>query len=80
MSLAAWAPQTFASDGIAHCVYQRGEGPGVIVLPEIPGITPEVEAFAESLVDGGYAVWLVSLFGVDGAPRSPASVARPDAS
>jgi dienelactone hydrolase len=76
MSLAAWAPQTFASDGIAHCVYQRGEGPGVIVLPEIPGITPEVEAFAESLVDGGYAVWLVSLFGVDGAPRSPASVAR----
>ncbi len=75
MSLVGWRAETFAHDGIAHPVYVRGTGPGIVVLPEIPGITPEVEAFAAGLADGGYAVWLVSLFGVDGQPRSPSAIA-----
>jgi dienelactone hydrolase len=76
MSLPGWRQTSFTDDGITHVVYERGSGPGVVVLPEIPGITPEVASFAEGLVEGGYAVTLVSLFGVDGQPRSAGAILR----
>ncbi len=57
---------TFAHDGTARTVYRAGDGPGVVVLAEIPGITPDVIAFARRVVDLGCSVALPHLFGVPG--------------
>ena len=49
--LAGWTRSSFTAGGISHDTYRRGSGPGVIVIHEIPGITPKVLAFAEDVVD-----------------------------
>ncbi|MAE96941.1 MAG: dienelactone hydrolase [Deltaproteobacteria bacterium] len=49
--------------GATRSVYRRGEGPGVLVMHEIPGITPQVAAFARTVADAGFRVELPQLFG-----------------
>lgn len=44
-----------------------GQGPAVIVMPEMPGISPHVARFARWVRDAGFTVYLPSLFGRDGA-------------
>jgi dienelactone hydrolase len=39
--------QTLSFDGISRGVYRAGSGPAVIVMSEIPGITPAVAGFAQ---------------------------------
>lgn len=51
-------------------VHTTGRGPAVIVLTEMPGITPEVARFARWVCDAGFTVWMPSLFGRDGAVGS----------
>ena len=48
-------------------VHVAGSGPAVIVMPEMPGISPDVARFARWVRDAGFTVYLPSLFGVDGA-------------
>ena len=48
-------------------VYVAGTGPAVVVMTEMPGITPLVARFARWVRDAGFTVWMPSLFGVDGA-------------
>lgn len=48
-------------------VHVAGFGPAVIVMTEVPGITPDVARFARWVRDAGFTVWLPSLFGRDGA-------------
>ncbi|QYJ04906.1 dienelactone hydrolase family protein [Nocardioides panacisoli] len=55
--------------------YRKGTGPGVIVIHEIPGLTPQVVAFAEEVVAAGFTVVLPHLFGTPGKGLSPASLA-----
>jgi len=77
--LAGWTLGEFTSDGVTHPTYRKGEGPGVIVIHEIPGITPQVLAFAEEVVADGHTVVMPHLFGTPGAkvgPRSMAQAAR----
>jgi len=52
--------------------YRKGTGPGVVVVHEIPGPTPEVIAFAEEVVAAGFTVVLPHLFGV---PEKPVGAA-----
>ena len=52
---------------VEKTVYVSGSGPAVIVLPEMPGISPHVARFARWLRTAGFTVWLPSLFGRDGA-------------
>lgn len=59
-------------DGVTHRYYRRGSGPAVIVIAEIPGITPKVIDFARRVADAGLTVYLPSLFGTDGASPQPA--------
>jgi dienelactone hydrolase len=54
--------------GQSYDVYVAGAGPAVLVLPEIPGITPEVADCARRLIDAGFSVWVPSLFGEPGRP------------
>ncbi len=70
-----WTQGSHTFDAVSHPTYRRGSGPGVIVIHEIPGITPEVATFAREVVDAGYTVVMPSLFGEDGARMSPLSVA-----
>lgn len=58
------------SAGITHDVYRKGSGPGVVVVHEIPGITPTVLAFAEEVVASGFTVAMPSLVGTPGKAPS----------
>ncbi|HEX9177083.1 MAG TPA: dienelactone hydrolase, partial [Mycobacterium sp.] len=42
--LTGWTAAPFTAEGITHDVYRKGEGPGVVLIPEIPGLTPQVLA------------------------------------
>src|SRR5215813_5711815 len=65
-----------AFDGVAKRVYVAGRGPAVIVMSEMPGISPEVARFARWVRDAGFAVHMPSLFGRDGAvPRTEGGIA-----
>ena len=47
-------------------VYVAGRGPAVIVIAEMPGISPYVARFARWVRDAGFTVYMPSLFGTDG--------------
>jgi dienelactone hydrolase len=53
-----------------------GDGPGVIIVHEVPGITPEVARFARFVRDAGFAVYLPSLLGEPGKPLSGGYLAK----
>lgn len=76
MPLSAYRVEPFTHDGITHDVYHRGNGPCVLVAPEIPGITPTVAAFADEVAAAGMSVAIASLFGTPGAPGSTGRALR----
>lgn len=47
-------------------VFRRGDGPAVVIMHEIPGITPEVAGFARRVADAGFSVALPEMFGTPG--------------
>ncbi len=57
--------------GETRTVYEIGHGPVVVVLSEIPGITPLVANFARHTASRGFRVVMPHLFGDDG--RAPTS-------
>ncbi len=65
--LTGWTCSPFTGGGYTHDVYRRGAGPGVVLIPEMPGLTPEVLGLGNHLVDNGFTVAAPSLFGVPGA-------------
>lgn len=73
--LDSWTPGSHTYDGATHPTYRKGAGPGVIVVHEIPGITPEVIAFADEVVAAGFTVVMPQLFGTPGAPMTLGRVA-----
>ena len=79
-ALASWTRTEHTADvagrATTHPVWRKGSGPGVIVMHEIPGITPEVVAFVEEVVAAGHTVLMPSLFGSDGAPMTATSTAK----
>ena len=66
---------TFTAEGLTREVLRSGEGPAVIVMAEIPGITPEVAAFARRVRDLGCTVVMPVLFGDPGRPASSVTIA-----
>src|SRR3954466_15985611 len=48
-------------------VYVAGSGPAVIVMTEMPGISPQVARFARWVRGAGFSVYMPSLFGRGGA-------------
>lgn len=73
-SLGDFVPSDFEYEGKAKRVYTKGEGPAVIVMHEMPGITPEVANFSRRVVDEGFKVYMPVLFGVPGKPFSGAYI------
>src|SRR5882757_4507965 len=68
--LAGWTRGSFSAAGFSRDTYRRGSGPAVIVIHEIPGITPPVAAFANDVVEAGFTVVMPSLVGTPGKPMS----------
>lgn len=65
--LADFSTRSISLLGESRRVYVSGDGPGVIVMHEMPGISPHVARFARWVRDRGMTVYLPSLFGTDGA-------------
>jgi dienelactone hydrolase len=74
--LGSWTPGEHSFGGVSHPTYRKGTGPGVIVIHEIPGITPTVIAFAQEVVDAGFTVVMPSLFGTPEAPMNALNATR----
>lgn len=56
----------FSHGGRERVVLRKGSGPAVVVMAEIPGITPKVAAFARKVADIGCTAVMPHLFGVPG--------------
>jgi len=56
----------FDHDGKQRTVFRKGTGPAVIVMAEVPGITPKVAAFARRVADIGCTAVMPHLFGKPG--------------
>ena len=69
-ALTGWTRSTFEAAGLEREVWTKGSGPAVIVVHEVPGITPKVLAFAEEVVASGFTVAMPSLVGTPGREMS----------
>jgi dienelactone hydrolase len=63
-------PRDITLDGVTKVVHVTGAGPAVIVMTEMPGISPHVARFSRWVRDAGFSVYMPSLFGRDGAVPS----------
>jgi dienelactone hydrolase len=63
-----------SEDGTTRPTYRKGDGPGVIVIHELPGITPAVIAFADEVVEAGFTVVLPHLFGHPETQMNPGTL------
>ncbi len=59
--------RTITLEALAKAVHVSGTGPAVIVISEMPGISPHVARFSRWVRDAGFTVYMPSLFGRDGA-------------
>lgn len=66
-SLDDFSKREITLNGASKQVYVAGAGPAVIVMTEMPGISPHVARFARWVRDAGFTVYMPSLFGRDGA-------------
>ncbi|MEY3806622.1 MAG: hypothetical protein RIR69_1434 [Actinomycetota bacterium] len=66
MALDTWTMFSFTSATLTRDVYRKGSGPVVVVVHEIPGITPAVERFADDVVNAGFTVVMPNLVGTPG--------------
>lgn len=58
--------EPFTADGKTRDVYWLGEGPAVVVIPEIPGFHPGVADFARRVAANGLTAVVPSMFGTPG--------------
>jgi dienelactone hydrolase len=56
----------FTDGDITRDVYRMGTGPAVIVIHEVPGVTPKVAAFGRKVAAIGCTAVMPSLFGTPG--------------
>jgi dienelactone hydrolase len=69
-ALEGFTESSFTHEAATRTIFRRGSGPGVVIMTEIPGITPAVKAFAERVAAEGFTVFLPHLFGRPGQPLS----------
>jgi dienelactone hydrolase len=75
VSIPGWDHSVFTHDGVTHATYRKGSGPVVVVVHEIPGITPKVLEFAERVVAQGFTVVMPLLVGEVGRKPSGSYIA-----
>lgn len=67
---------TFSHGGVTRDTYRRGDGPAVIVMAELPGITPNVAGFARRVASIGCTAVMPQLFGQPGRDPAPEAHGR----
>jgi dienelactone hydrolase len=72
--LADFEATTFEHGGKSRTVFRTGRGPAVIVIAELPGITPKVADFARRVATIGCTSVMPHLFGTPG--RDPEAAGR----
>ena len=65
--LADFHARSYTFEDATKRVHVSGVGPAVIVMAEMPGISPHVARFARWVRQAGFTVYMPSLFGIDGA-------------
>lgn len=66
----------FSHQGAARPVFRAGSGPAVIVMTEVPGITPQVARFATWVAEAGFSVYMPQFIGTPMRPVTPALAAK----
>jgi dienelactone hydrolase len=74
-ALEGYQQSTFTHEGKTRDVYRTGSGPAVVVIAEMPGITPKVAEFGRRVAAIGCTAVLPHLFGDPGRPISAGYVA-----
>ena len=72
--LADYERTAFSHDGKSRTVFRTGTGPAVVVIAEMPGITPKVIEFADRVAAIGCTAVMPHLFGEPG--RDPVARGR----
>jgi len=75
-SLEDFERSQFTAEGSTRTIHRLGSGPAVIVISEIPGITPNVARFARMVAAIGCTAVMPSLFGDDGRDMSTPYILR----
>ncbi|MEM7132775.1 MAG: dienelactone hydrolase family protein [Chloroflexota bacterium] len=59
---------TFRANNISHQVFRKGDpaNPGVVLMHELPGMSPECICLAEEIIKEGFRVYLPLFFGKPG--------------
>jgi len=68
MSITDFHGYYFENQGISHCVFRKGHGPGEVILHELPGMTEACIRFAETVAQD-FTVHMPLLFGEPGDNR-----------
>jgi dienelactone hydrolase len=62
-SMQNWHQFKFIHGGISHPVYKKGVGPGVLLMHELAGMTPQCIRLAERIKEMGFCLYLPLFFG-----------------
>jgi len=74
--LGDFTKEQFSAQGETRDIYRLGSGPAVIVIAEMPGITPNVAAFSRKVAAIGCTAVLPHLFGEPGATASVSTILK----
>jgi len=61
----------FTHAGRERTIYRKGDGPAVLIMHEVPGISAEVVRFARRVADAGFTVFMPRRFGPVGVKTTP---------
>lgn len=70
IDLPGFSQSPYTHGGDTRTVYRIGTGPGVLLMHEIPGITPQVKECAQRIAAAGFTVFMPHLFGTPDKPIS----------
>ncbi|MBL4671631.1 MAG: dienelactone hydrolase family protein [Arenicella sp.] len=72
----SFSAETINNKTIRHDVYQRGNGPPVIIIQELPGIGQATLRLADKLIQAGFSVVIPHLFGPIGKVQAGRNLMR----
>jgi dienelactone hydrolase len=75
-ALDGFAPDQFSFGARQHQIYRLGRGPAVIIIPEVPGMTPKVLRLARRVADRELTAVVPDLFGTPGREPSGRYIVR----
>jgi dienelactone hydrolase len=66
MAIEDYEAFVFDHGGISHRVYRRGSGPAVLLMHELPGMTPACITLGDAIAESGFTTYMPLLFGEPG--------------